>query len=187
MLPPAVLDSDYWYEPHYMWPDYHAERSQQGRTAHLHVLQSMPIDERRLVFGTRRAALDYLIESITQDLRIRVNPGRATSFRLRMESIDAFYSHLERCRADPACIPSIYQHLTYAEYVSSWNDKQTVGRPDFRWSAEQREVLDARERGTDREDANVEVEQLLYVQGDPGAGKTEVLCEAAMRAAKKGL
>ena len=55
---PAIQDADYWYEPHFLWPDYHAERLHEYRRAHLHVLQATPIAERRLLFGTRRAALD---------------------------------------------------------------------------------------------------------------------------------
>ena len=61
--------------------------------------------------------------------------------------------------------------------------------PSLEWSAEQREYLAAVERGTSRLDAEAEVgvEQFLYLAGKPGSGKTEVLLAAAAAAVERGL
>ena len=58
---------------------------------------------------------------------------------------------------------------------------------DFRWVAKQEEFLQKVSRESTHADANQTSSRYLYLGGRPGTGKTAVLCEAALRAAREGL
>ena len=73
---------------------------------------------------------------------------------------------------------------SYTEYRKQWNNVQSHPRPRITWSADQEDVLKVLLL---RADANILQQQFYYVNGEPGSGKTEVLCEAARRAADAGL
>ena len=74
------------------------------------------------------------------------------------------------------------------EDAEAWSAKNPYKHIERKWSPEQAEVLEAVANGTDIADANdVRVaKRILQVVGGPGTGKTEVVIEATIRAAKKG-
>ena len=152
------------------------------------------------------AALKYLEHVVAADLRIRVSPGRARSFRARLHAVHTFYNHMQHCQYNEGAIPldvrlsvdrSILEHPDnpvfqdelkyYTEYRKQWNIVQSHPRPRITWSADQEEVLKVVDGVLLRADANIVQQQFYYVNGEPGSGKTEVLCEAARRAADAGL
>ncbi|CAK0880619.1 unnamed protein product, partial [Prorocentrum cordatum] len=103
------------------------------------------------------AALAYFEDVVAADLRIRVSPGRARSFRARLHAVHCYYSHMQRCRDHPEAIPldvrrkadrlmeadsSIdAQFAYYNEYKRQWNKCDAHARPRLTWSADQEEVL----------------------------------------------
>lgn len=71
---------------------------------------------------------------------------------------------------------------------AEWSARSFREAPRRRWSAQQQQVLDAVQAGTAVVDANAvrAANRLLQVSGGPGAGKTEVIIEAAITAARNG-
>ena len=134
---------------------------------------------------------------VEADLSIRVPPGRARSFRARLYAVHCYYNHMEYSRAHPHTIPpSVLRlhgepiaglHDYYNKYRAQWNKLCGQHPPVLTWSADQDEVLKLVDGVLCKADANVVQQQFYYVQGEPGSGKTEVLCEAARRAAAAGL
>ena len=74
-------------------------------------------------------------------------------------------------------------------YRQSWDTIAYANYTPKQWHPKQQEVLDRiKERTTiDDEDVKKNTQRFLYVKGRPGSGKTAVLIEGAVRAAKDGL
>eukprot|EP00959_Pyramimonas_sp_CCMP1952_P077244 1614744-Pyramimonas_sp.AAC.1 len=90
-----------------------------------------------------------------------------------------------RRRAD--CLLPDMQNRYYEQYERERRRCQAHARPRITWSADQQEVLKVVDGVLSRADANIAQQQFYYVNGEPGSGKAEVLCEAARRAADAGL
>ncbi|CAK0882662.1 unnamed protein product, partial [Prorocentrum cordatum] len=144
------------------------------------------------------AALHYLEDVIGADLRIRVSLGRHWSFRARLHAVHVYYNHMHFCFDNPEAIPPDarrradcllpdMQNRYYEQYERERRRCQAHARPRITWSADQQEVLKVVDGVLSRADANIVQQQFYYVNGKPGSGKTEVLCEAARRAADAGL
>ncbi|CAK0906440.1 unnamed protein product, partial [Prorocentrum cordatum] len=144
------------------------------------------------------AALEYLEDVVGADLRIRVSLGRALSFRARLHAAHVYFNHMQFCFDHPEAIPPDVrrradcllpdrQNRYYEQCKKEWRRCQAHARPRITWSADQQEVLKVVDGVLSRADANIVQQQFYYVNGGPGSGKTEVLCEAARRAADAGL
>ena len=73
--------------------------------------------------------------------------------------------------------------------VKEWNHVPTRYVQEPKWSADQQEVLNAIHQRLDRTDPLFDApsDKPIYLGGDPGTGKSEVLVHAAIRTAKAGL
>ena len=114
-----------------------------------------------------------LIEWVSADLRRRgLKQDRINTFADRVLSCALLLAAVRRGQVDPV----------------AWSARRIFARPERIWSREQQAVLDAVAAGTSVLDANEirTAKRLLQVCGGPGTGKTEVILEAAVRAANSG-
>ena len=114
-----------------------------------------------------------LIDWIEADLKLRgLKQDRINTFKDRVLSCALLLAAVRRGQADPA----------------AWSARRIFARPERVWSPEQQAVLDAVTAGTSVLDADEHrtANRLLQVCGGPGTGKTEVILEAAVRAASAG-
>jgi len=128
-----------------------------------------------------RAAQEYLVNAMIQDLSARVNPARVVTFRYRLEAVGRLYENLYGTIYDSA--------EQRRQSLSQWNALRTISLESRQWSPEQKQAMDAIEDGVGISDANVarRAERRLFISGEPGSGKSEVLIHAAVRAANAGL
>lgn len=116
---------------------------------------------------------DQLLQELLPELTLRgLKNNRIATFDARVRSCALLLQAVHRGEEDPA----------------AWSARRLISQPLRLWSPEQQAVLDAVEAGTAVVDANDirRAGRLLQVSGGPGAGKTEVVLEAATRAATAG-
>ena len=116
--------------------------------------------------------VDLLLRETCADLRLR-GLGRS-----RIRTFSA------RVRACALLLAATQRGDVSAE---SWSAKRCAAMPERTWSPEQSEVLQAVEAGMGICDANVAPNsRILQVTGGPGTGKTEVIIQCALDAARHG-
>ncbi|CAK0897525.1 unnamed protein product, partial [Prorocentrum cordatum] len=200
-LPAESITNDhasYTWELFHYWPSHVIEGDENARfQRHPLRFPDATVGACGKPFEDADSALNYLANVVQVDLAIRVPPGRARSFRARLFAVHCFYNYMEYCRENPFAIPHALRQQWeesnvgvfhfYDKFREEWNRVFGHWRPVLTWSADQQEVLRVVGGLLSRADANVVHEQFYYVQGEPGSGKTEVLCEAARRAADAGL
>ena len=74
-----------------------------------------------------------------------------------------------------------------ADEVSAWNYVPVKPLVEPKWSEDQKTVLDAIDKRLEQDDNESERWEPLYLGGDPGTGKSEILVHAAHRAADAGM
>lgn len=101
------------------------------------------------------------------------------SFQFKQEALYLLFGRVRRCSDDHE----------FEMYRQSWDTLVYAPYKLKDWHPKQKEALDRiRERTTiDDEEVKKKTRRFLYLKGKPGSGKTAVLIEAAIRAAKDGL
>ena len=131
------------------------------------------------MFSSDRCAFEYLCLVACRDLQYRgMRDNRVTNFEYKQEGNFLLYQKVARCQDD----------IEYQRLRQEWD---TVNRPEYRdmtWHPKQLEALERIGEGLSHEDeeARAQSRRWLYVDGPPGSGKSAVLMEAAVRAAKAG-
>ncbi len=126
-------------------------------------------------------AYNYLKACVVRDLETRMGPARVDTFCYRLQALAKFYEHIYgRLVVDP---------IALRDELRAWSATKTITLADRQWSDEQRQALDAIEQGIGISDENVlrQSSQRLFISGEPGAGKSEMLIHAAAKAAAAGL
>jgi len=126
-------------------------------------------------------AYNYLKACVVRDLETRMGPARVDTFCYRLQALAKFYEHIYgRLVVDP---------IALRDELRAWSATKTITLADRQWSDEQRQALDAIEQGIGISDENVlrQSSQRLFISGEPGAGKSEMLIHAAAKAAVAGL
>jgi len=130
-----------------------------------------------LVFALPRDACSYLIACMHHDLSMRYSQARCSTFRWHMSAKWDLLRHLSR--AEPVAVQAA---------VIDWNyvPTKTVREPP--WSDDQIRALNAIGSRLDDDDPLHEraVDKPIYLGGDPGTGKSEILVHSAIRAAEDG-
>ena len=132
------------------------------------------------VFTSERAAFVYIMALAKRDLQYRgFRDDRVLSFEYKQEALYLLLGRIRRCTDDHE----------FEMYRQSWDTLAYSNYTLKQWHPKQQEVLDRiKERTTiDDKDLKTNTHRFLYVQGRPGSGKTAVLIEGAVRAAKDGL
>ena len=131
------------------------------------------------VFASQSAFL-YIMALARRDLEYRgFRDDRVLSFQYRQDALYLLFCRVRRC---------VDAH-EFEMYRQSW-DTITYGEYHVKdWHPQQKKVLDRISAGTsiDDEESKQNSQRFLYVKGKPGSGKTAVLVEGAVRAAKDGL
>ena len=132
------------------------------------------------VFATDRLAYEYILKLAKRDLQYRgFRDDRITCFWHKSEANFLLYQKVRNCD-DP---------VKYAYFRQCWD---TINRPKYQtktWSLKQEDALAAIDKGISYEDEEEKrkSDRSLYIAGEPGSGKSAVLLEAAVSAAKKGM
>ena len=132
------------------------------------------------VFPSDRAAFDYMLAVAKRDLQYRgFRDDRLSSFAYKQEANYLLYVRVRDCGDE----------VEYAYLRQCWD---TLNRPKHRdlvWSVKQQEALDKVDKGISYgdEDEKRQSSRHLYLSGAPGSGKSALILEAAIRAAKKGI
>ena len=125
-------------------------------------------------------AADYLRCCCVADLATRSKSARRRTFEHRIEALGLLYCHVTEPDAGDA---------QRAARVAQWerNYTRTLVAPP--WSHEQSLALHAIASALGAADANAVrlSERFLYLRGEPGSGKTDVILHAALDAAAQGL
>ena len=132
------------------------------------------------VFTSQGAAFAYIMALAMRDLEYRgFREDRVLSFRYKQEALYLLFRRVRR---------STDEH-DFEMYRQSWDTLVYAKHDPKEWHPKQQDVLDRiQERTTiEDEDAKKKTRRYLYVHGKPGSGKSAVLIEAAVRAAKDGL
>ena len=132
------------------------------------------------VFTSERSAFVYIMELAKRDLQYRgFRDDRVLSFEYKQEALYLLFGRVRRCADDHE----------FQMYRQSWDELTRSEYDPKTWHPKQQDVLDRiKERTTiDDEDVKKNSQRFLYVKGRPGSGKTAVLIEGAVRAAKDGL
>ena len=128
--------------------------------------------ERNRVYSSE--AFDYLCRCMGPELDNRVSRSRRETFTQRLYALACLYRFIEE---------DTDQRLIR---VAEWNAMQKVELQERNWSEGQAQALETIRQGLLRSDANNDKQRYLYLSGEPGAGKSEVLVHAAVRAAEEG-
>ena len=137
-------------------------------------------EEAARVFSSNRAAFDYLLNFAKRDVQYRgMRDDRVASFEYKQEANFLLYRRVLASK----------DHHEFEMFRQRWD---TVNRSKYSaktWSPLQQEVLDkvALAVSIDDEEIKRKERRFLYVKGAPGSGKSAVLLEAAIRAAKCGM
>ena len=105
------------------------------------------------------------------------------SFQYKQEALYLLFGRVRRCRDDHE----------FEMYRQSWDTLVYAPYKPKKWHRKQQDALDCIRDRTTIDDEEVKKKQrlaqrrFLYLKGRPGSGKTAVLIEAAVRAAKDGL
>ena len=132
------------------------------------------------VFTSERAAFVYMMALAKRDLEYRgFSDDRVLSFQYKQEALYLLFGRVRRCTDDHE----------FEMYRQSWDTLVYAKYKPKEWHPKQKEALDRiRERTTiDDEEVKKTTRRFLYVKGRPGSGKTAVLIEGAVCAAKDGL
>ena len=132
------------------------------------------------VFTSERAAFVYIMALARRDLEYRgFRDDRVLSFQYKQEALYLLFGRVRRCTDDHE----------FEMYRQSWDTLVYAKYKPKEWHPKQQEALDRiRERTSiDDEEVKNTTRRFLYLKGRPGSGKTAVLIEAAVRAAKDGL
>ena len=123
-------------------------------------------------------AFRYLSAILDDELADRVPVrGRRDTLQHRLRAVLRLYCYIE----DPPDRRRIK--------LEEWGRVHHVSLCSRQWSQEQQQALDRIRDGLDISDANAirEAERFIYLSGDPGSGKSEVVVHAAVAAAEKQL
>ena len=138
-----------------------------------------PYVEGGAVFASDRVAFEYILAVAKRELQYRgMRDDRLSSFEYKQEANFLLYLRVVQCQDDHE----------YELLRQRWD---SVNRPkyrDFVWSPMQREALAKTEEGISYEDEEIKLKshRFLYIEGPPGSGKSAVILEAALRAARAG-
>ena len=128
-----------------------------------------------LVYEDVNEAADYLEFSLRVDVARRVRPNRRHTFAQRIKAIRLLHNHATQC-ADPTAMAAL------------WNSKRATELQSIDWSPEQKKVLNtvaALLLLADADEVSTSIRH-LFIEGEPGTGKSEVLVHAAYTAAMGG-
>ena len=116
----------------------------------------------------------------TRDLEYRgFRDDRVLSSQYKQEALYLLFGRVRRCTDDHE----------FEMYRQSWDTLVYAKYKPKEWHPKQQEALDRiKERTTiDDEEVKKTTQRFLYLKGRPGSGKTAVLIEGAVKAAKDGL
>jgi hypothetical protein len=136
-------------------------------------------EEGAAVFASDRHAFDYMLKVTKRDLQYRgMRDDRLASFHWKQDANLLLYRHVRKCE-------------DAAEYELLRQRWDTVNRPkyrDLKWGPKQKEALAKVQEGVsiDDEEARQKSFRWLYIAGAPGSGKSAVILEAAVWAARNG-
>jgi hypothetical protein len=117
------------------------------------------------------SVFDYLWRRIQNDLILRgAKKDRIQTLHFRLQAVRLLLESTARGEVN----------------VDEWSAKRPNELPDRNWSVEQTQFLNVVAESLKQADANVEGERFLFLTGEPGSGKTEVIIYAAARAASTG-
>ena len=127
------------------------------------------------LFNDASSACTYLLNCMTVDLYRRYTTSRCETFRWHVV-------------AKWELLRSLARTATVGDVIKSWNHIPTRDVKTPTWSADQKLVLDDINAMRDPCGDNTldEDERPIYLGGDPGTGKSEVLVHAALTAANSG-
>ena len=134
----------------------------------------------RVSQATRPYLQSYIMALAQRDLQYRgFRDHRVLSFEYKQEALYLLFGRVRRCADDHE----------FELYRQSWDSLEYASYQPKDWHPKQKEVLARiKERTTiDDEEVKKNTQRFLYVKGRPGSGKTDVLIEGAVRAAKDGL
>ena len=119
-----------------------------------------------------RSSFDFWACSLEPELRNRASKGRAETFQHRFRAVAAFYGYFA------ACDQSVKE---------KWSRTPQKNLEERAWSPQQEAALAAIREGVNVVDANQlqSANRFLFLRGQPGSGKSEVLVHAAVNAAAK--
>ena len=132
------------------------------------------------------AAYEYLHRCMQRDLALRVGPERCETFGYRLKAVSLLHSHIYGAIHEDG---GARRRATVAE----WQALRPVHLTPRDWSQEQKAGLDAIAAGVNISDENALVHaavngrRFLYISGEPGSGKSEMLIHAAVAAAEQGI
>ena len=128
------------------------------------------------LFATATEACRYLLDNMHKDLTMRFAPARCDTFRWHIIAKWHLLLDLSKPTDDSTS-------------VREWNHVATRSVKEPAWSSDQKTVLDVVDRRLDRTDPLFDAPSTkpIYLGGDPGTGKSEVLVHAAIRAANNGI
>ena len=137
-------------------------------------------DQGGSVFPSMRDAFEYLLDLAKANLQYRgMRDDRLTCFDYKQQANYLLHERVGGCE-DPFEYERLRQEWTHINRPRHFNPT---------WSIDQLEVLKRIEEALaiDDEEARRESCRFLYVEGEPGSGKSAVMLEAAIRAAKAGV
>jgi hypothetical protein len=132
------------------------------------------------VFASDRAAFEYLVAVAKRDLQYRgMRDDRLRSFEWKQEANYLLYGRVRDCADEPE----------YAYLRQAWDTLNRPKHKDLVWSGQQTEALAKIAQGISYEDEEEKLNsnRWLYLSGAPGSGKSALILEAAIRAAKRGI
>lgn len=118
------------------------------------------------------SVFDYLLRRMLNELTLRgAKEDRKKTFEYRLQAMRLFQDHFEKGNID----------------LREWSTKKLTELPHRHWSMEQQAFLSAVQEGLSVSDANnIDPKRFLFLSGEPGSGKTEVILYAADQTAKTG-
>lgn len=114
---------------------------------------------------------DYLLSRMLADLTLRgAKADRKKTFSFRLQALYLLLQSHARGDID----------------AQEWSARKPTELPHRLWSTEQQAFLSRVAEGMSHADANITADRFLYLCGEPGSGKTEVIIYAAAQAAQSG-
>ena len=132
------------------------------------------------VFSSERGAFEYLSLVASRELQYRgMRDNRVQNFEYKQEAHFLLYRKVASCRDE----------VEYERLRQAWD---VLNRPQYRdrvWAPAQERALERIREGLSHEDEETRAasHRWLYIAGPPGSGKSAVLIEAAVQAAKAGM
>ena len=123
-----------------------------------------------------QTAFAYLLSILEEEVAALTQcAARRITFTYRIRAVAALYHYIEEA---PVLRPLKLREWNYVNRVA-------LERRD--WSIEQSQVLDAMRKGTSVDDtSDSNGDRFLFISGEPGSGKSEVLVHGAVTAAESG-